>query len=119
MRVPAAVTNARVEAIWIKRAHGGPMDAVDRATLVAGTGIAGNADQRGRRQVTLIDMDMWDTVTGRLGAGVDLAPQGQRRVGELEVDHAAGFSITVAPVARVRRPALSAIASSASWSART
>jgi MOSC domain-containing protein YiiM len=63
----------KVEAIWIKRAHGGPMDAVDRATLVAGKGIAGNADQRGRRQVTLIDMDMWDAVTGRLGAAVDPA----------------------------------------------
>ena len=49
------------------------MDAVDRATLIAGTGIAGNADQRGRRQVTLIDMAMWDTVTGGLGASVDPA----------------------------------------------
>jgi MOSC domain-containing protein YiiM len=65
--------HGKVEALWIKRAHGGPMDAVDRATLVAGKGIAGNADQRGRRQVTLIDMGMWDSVTGRLGTAVDPA----------------------------------------------
>jgi MOSC domain-containing protein YiiM len=57
--------------IWIKRAHGGSMDAAARATLVAGRGIAGNADQGGRRQVTLMDLERWLELMDRLGAELD------------------------------------------------
>lgn len=68
-----SVTPGRVEAIWIKRAHGGPMDAAPRATLRAGQGIVGNADQGRRRQVTLIDRQAWDRVIEELGDYVDPA----------------------------------------------
>ena len=57
--------------IWIKRAHRGPMDAAVRATLVSGRGIAGNADQGGRRQVTLIDLERWRELMDRLGADLE------------------------------------------------
>jgi MOSC domain-containing protein YiiM len=73
-QVPAASADAvsgRLEAIWIKRAHGGPMDAASRAVLRAGLGIVGNADQGRRRQVTLIDQRSWDGVIGDLGAVVE------------------------------------------------
>jgi MOSC domain-containing protein YiiM len=47
------------------------MDATLEATFVAGRGIAGNADQGGRRQVTLIDRQGWDAATEELGTPVD------------------------------------------------
>jgi MOSC domain-containing protein YiiM len=60
-----------VEAIWIKRAKRGPMDRVDSAALVAGRGIVGNANQRGRRQVTLIEREVWESLVRGLGSGLD------------------------------------------------
>jgi MOSC domain-containing protein YiiM len=63
-------------AIWIKRARRGVMDAADAATLVAGRGIVGNADQGRRRQVTLIEEEVWRALMDGLGAE---APPSARR----------------------------------------
>ena len=60
-------------AIWIKRAHRGPMDRVERAELVAGRGVAGSADQGGRRQVSIISQEAWDSAQEQLGVAVDPA----------------------------------------------
>jgi len=65
------VMTGRLEAIWIKRAHRGVMDAVSRAMLRAGQGIVGNADQQGRRQVTLIDCRAWDAAIEEVGVAVE------------------------------------------------
>lgn len=62
---------AKLSQIWVKRAHRGVMDAADRATLVAGRGIVGNADQGGTRQVTLIDLERWLELMDRVGADLD------------------------------------------------
>lgn len=58
-------------AIWVKRFKRGPMDAVGSATLVAGRGLAGNADQGGRRQVTLLDEAAWQQALADLDANLD------------------------------------------------
>lgn len=58
-------------AIWIKRAKRGKMDPVDTATLVATRGLVGNADQGRRRQVTLIEEEVWRALMERLGGDAD------------------------------------------------
>ncbi len=60
-----------IVSIWIKRSHRGVMDAVDEAQAVAGCGLAGNADQGGRRQVTIIDEAAWRDAAAEAGAEVD------------------------------------------------
>ena len=66
-----SVSSGRLESIWIKRFRGGPMVAVPSAQLVAGRGIVDNANQGGRRQVTIIAREAWDEVTRELGLAID------------------------------------------------
>ncbi|HEX8152376.1 MAG TPA: MOSC domain-containing protein [Thermoanaerobaculia bacterium] len=56
-----------IAAIWIKRFKGGPMDPVLFAELVAGRGLRGNANQGGKRQVTLIAEESWRDAEAALG----------------------------------------------------
>jgi len=63
--------NGRLEAIWIKRGHWGSMDGATRAVMVAGKGILGNANQGGRRQVTIIEKETWERLMAELGAALD------------------------------------------------
>ncbi|HUR79706.1 MAG TPA: MOSC domain-containing protein [Thermoanaerobaculia bacterium] len=57
--------------IWLKRFKRGPMDPVLFAEAVPGRGLAGNANQGGRRQVTILDEDRWREACAELGADVD------------------------------------------------
>jgi len=51
--------------------HRGPMDGATHATLVAGKGLAGNANQGGKRQVTIVSSKHWADVTAPLGTTPD------------------------------------------------
>jgi MOSC domain-containing protein YiiM len=52
------------------------MDSRQTATLVAGRGLAGNANRGGRRQVILLDEEAWTDAVA--GLGVDLDPSARR-----------------------------------------
>jgi MOSC domain-containing protein YiiM len=65
------VTAGRLDAIWVKRAHRGPMDPVRQARVVAGLGVEGNADQGRRRQVTLIEREVWTALMERTRGSLD------------------------------------------------
>jgi MOSC domain-containing protein YiiM len=52
------------------------MDEVPEATLVPGKGIAGDVNTSRRRQVTIIEREVWDALMRELGA--DASPAGRR-----------------------------------------
>ena len=60
---------SRLEQIWIKRMHRGPMDSAQRARVVAGKGLVGNANQGGKRQVTIVSNKHWTEITAPLLLG--------------------------------------------------
>jgi len=65
----------RLEAIWLKRAHGGPMDAVQRVHI-SERGLAGSADNNPCRPVTIIEQEVWSQLMGQLGGSAE--PSGRR-----------------------------------------
>lgn len=70
------MTTGKLEAIWLKRMRRGPMDPVERAALKANRGLVGNANQGGKRQVTLIEQEVWQRLMAEMGA--DLDPSARR-----------------------------------------
>jgi MOSC domain-containing protein YiiM len=66
----------RLEAIWLKRAHRGPMDEVAEANAVAGQGLTGSVDRSRRRQVTIIEREVWERLMAELDA--DVSPSSRR-----------------------------------------
>jgi MOSC domain-containing protein YiiM len=66
----------RLEAIWSKRAHRGPMDIRESATLIEGKGLDGSVGRSSRRQVTLIEREVWDALMRETGSN---APPSTRR----------------------------------------
>lgn len=65
------VEEGRLLAIWLKRAHRGPMDPVSTANLVEGQGVAGSVDRSRRRQVTILSKEAWDVCMAELHAELD------------------------------------------------
>ena len=61
----------KLETIWLKRAHGGKMDPVQRAQAKSARGLVGSADQGGKRQVTIIEQEEWARVMNAVGATLD------------------------------------------------
>jgi MOSC domain-containing protein YiiM len=70
------MNSGELRAIWIKRAKLGPMDAVKEAELITARGIVGNANQGGRRQVTIIEEEIWQNLMNDLRG--QLSPAARR-----------------------------------------
>jgi MOSC domain-containing protein YiiM len=68
---PPTPAQGRLDAIWVKRMRGGPMDPATTARLVAGRGLAGNANQGGKRQVTIIARERWAELMQEVGGALD------------------------------------------------
>ena len=85
-----------LERIWVKRAKGGPMDAVDVALLEVDRGLRGNANRGGRRQVTIISQARWAELMDDLGA--DVSPSARRAnlmVSGLDLENSRGRVLRV------------------------
>lgn len=66
-----ATSAGALERIWIKRSKNGPMDFVPQAALRANRGLVGNANQGGRRQVTILEAERWASHMAALEASLD------------------------------------------------
>jgi MOSC domain-containing protein YiiM len=89
----------QVEGLWVKRARRGPMDARSELEFEQGRGIVGNADQGGRRQVTIIAAEVFEALRDELTTDVDPA---MRRanvlVRGLELRQSRGRRLGIGPV---------------------
>ena len=61
----------KLEAIWLKRARGGPMDSVDEVVAVEGRGLEGGADFDRDRHVTVIEREVFDRLKSSLDDSVE------------------------------------------------
>jgi MOSC domain-containing protein YiiM len=74
------------------------MDPADHGTLEAGRGLTGNANQGGRRQVTIITLERWTELMRDLGA--DLPPSARRAnllVSGIDLQQSRGRVLRVGP----------------------
>ncbi|RMH64630.1 MAG: MOSC domain-containing protein [Calditrichaeota bacterium] len=65
-----------VRALWIKTARKGAMRPKTRVTCRADKGLVGNADQGGKRQITIIEEEKWQVMMRELNA--DVPPSARR-----------------------------------------
>ena len=63
--------SGRLERIWRKRVHRGPMDPLQEVVLETGRGLEGNANQGGMRQITVISRERLDAIAEEMGRAVE------------------------------------------------
>jgi len=91
-----------LEAIWVKRFKRGPMDPKSEATMVEGRGIEGNANQGGKRQVTILSKEAWQALMEQTKGDAD--PSSRRAnlmVSGVDLKDASGRVLAVGAV-RIR-----------------
>ena len=92
----------QLQAIWLKRSKGGPMDPRESATLIPGKGLAGNANQGGRRQVVLLTEEGWNEAIAEVGFALDpAARRGNLLLTGIDLEKTRGRILRIGP-ARLR-----------------
>jgi len=89
----------KVVALWLKRFKRGPMDRVLFVEAIEGRGLSGNANQGGKRQVTIIDEARWSDAQREVGVDVD--PSARRAnvmLRGLDLEGTRGKMLRVGPV---------------------
>ena len=93
------MTTGKLEAIWLKRARRGVMDAKERAELKANRGLVGNTDQGGKRQVSIIAKESWDRLMAETGAHLDpSARRANLMVSGIDLVQSRGKILQIGPV---------------------
>jgi MOSC domain-containing protein YiiM len=92
----------RLDKIWRKAAHDGPMEPLERGTLQAGGGLDGDVQFGSRRPVTIVDRRRWQEACVELGAEVDpVARRANLLVSGVDLESSRGRILRVGP-ARIR-----------------
>jgi MOSC domain-containing protein YiiM len=90
------MTEGRLVAIFVKRAHGGRMDPQLTALLEEGQGLSGNANRGGRRQVTILSHERWHELMQKIGAS--LGPEARRAnlvVSGIDLENSRGRTLLI------------------------
>jgi MOSC domain-containing protein YiiM len=75
------------------------MDRRETATLVAGRGLAGNANQGGRRQVVLLAEEGWQAATAELVVDLDpAARRGNLLLSGIDLENSRGRTLRIGEV---------------------
>lgn len=89
----------RLEAIHLRPAARTPVRSVASATAIAGTGLAGDHTNGGRRQVTLLSREAWDAACRTLGRAIDpTARRANLVVAGFDLAACIGGSLHIGPV---------------------
>lgn len=62
-----------IKSLWIKQSKSGTMEKFKRLELLENMGIQGNADQGGKRQITIISEENWQNMMRVLNTDLDPA----------------------------------------------
>ena len=65
------MATGKLDMIWLKRGKRAPMDMKTSATIQERHGLIGNANIGGKRQITIIHKEVWDTLKHTLSDEVE------------------------------------------------